>query len=572
LEKIGANKGVWSRFLDKKPFFMYQTKGLLGTWVKKRKAMKSRAILGVVPSVVVALLIVGVLLCQPVSSCYGPHITATISATEINIHENVTVNGVVCLGTEEDPTNLTVRVTFIRPDYSWIDNMVEADSETGEFTATQQLDMAGYWNVFPILGHINDRLGVTVIDPDYDPSNPPPVVGSPFLPNFVLIGAAISTVSMAAAVAITGRKKKPRKISSIRLFVQVALLFLIFFGMFIDHEILPRPASKIPVHEFLVATDVFGVEMADGFPVPFFGCYYPCGKTVTCALWEIQTYIYPFWNAQHGWGVDYNTSGLVRLAVVFGAVMLASVVFGKMFCGWVCPFGLYMDFLTYIRKLVKIPHKDFSEDFNKKFHQLGYIILALIIVLSVMFGAEAIANAQLIPGTQEGGFVYQYFSAPFCQVCPMKPLCILGQISVGLIRPEWVGQVTTGTFYEIGYYLTSVNLIALGVVTVASFFYRRAWCRICPLGALIALFNRFPPFKQISVVRLDKVEEKCTKCGICKRVCPTQVTEVYDKKGGDVTTSNCTLCLRCLEMCPEKDALQLKAAGKTVVRSRDWLN
>jgi polyferredoxin len=260
------------------------------------------------------------------------------------------------------------------------------------------------------------------------------------------------------------------------------------------------------------------------------------------------------------------------LAVVFGALILASVVLGKMFCGWVCPFGLYMDFLTYIRKLVKIPHKDFSEDFNKKFHQLGYIILALIIVLSVMFGAEAIANAQLIPGTEEGGFIYQYFSAPFCQVCPMKPLCILSQVSVGLIQPDWVGQVTTGTFYEIGYYLTSINLIVLGVVTVSSFFYRRAWCRICPLGALIALFSRFPPFNRISVVKLEKVEEKCTKCGICKRVCPTQVTEVYDKKGGDVTTSKCILCLRCLEMCPEKDALKLKAAGKTVVRSRDWLN
>jgi ferredoxin-type protein NapH len=75
----------------------------------------------------------------------------------------------------------------------------------------------------------------------------------------------------------------------------------------------------------------------------------------------------------------------------------------------------------------------------------------------------------------------------------------------------------------------------------------------------------------VSVLRLNKVEEKCTKCGICKRVCPTQVTEVYDKKSGDVTTSKCIMCLRCVEMCPYEDALQLKAAGKTVVRSRNWL-
>jgi len=537
--------------------------------VWKKRGIKSKAFF--VFTIVASLIVIGVLVCQPVSSCYGPHITATISDTQININENVTVTGKVCLGLEEDLINLTVRVTFVRPDYSWIDQPVEADSETGEFSVTQKLDMAGYWNIFPIYGHINDRLGVTVIDPLADSSDPPPIVGSPFKPNLLLIAAAVTTVSIGAVFAVTGLKKKTRKISSFRLFIQVALVFLIFFGMFVDHEILPQPASKIPVHEFLVGTNVLGVEMPDGFPVPFFGCYYPCGKTVTCALWEIQTYIYPFWQTARGWGVDYNSSGLVRLAVVFGAIILLSVLLGKFFCGWVCPFGLYMDLLTYLRKAVKIPHRDFSEVFNKKFHQLGYVILALLIVLSVIFGSEAIAGAQLVPGTEEGGFVYQYFSAPFCQVCPMKPFCVLLESSVGLIRFEWISQVTTGAFYELGYYVTSLNLLVLGVVTAAAFFYRRSCCRICPLGALIALFNRFPPFKWVSVLRLDKVEEKCTKCGICKRVCPTQVTEVYDKKGGDVTTSNCIMCLRCVEMCPYEDALRLKAAGKTVLKSRNWL-
>ncbi len=535
----------------------------------KKRGIKSKAFF--VFTIVASLIVIGVLVCQPVSSCYGPHITATISATEIYINENVTVTGTVCLGLEEGSTNLTVRVTFVRPDYSWIDQLVEVDNETGEFSVTQKLDMAGYWNIFPIYGHINDRLGVTVINPSADSSDPPPIVGSPFKPNLLLIAAAVTTVSIGAVFAVTGLRKKTRKISSFRLFIQVGLVFLIFFGMFVDHEILPQPASKIPVHEFLVGTNVLGVEMPDGFPVPFFGCYYPCGKTVTCALWEIQTYIYPFWETGRGWGVDYNSSGLVRLAVVFGAIILLSVLLGKFFCGWVCPFGLYMDLLTYLRKAVKIPHRDFSEDFNKKFHQLGYVILALIIVLSVIFGSEAIAGAQLVPGTEEGGFVYQYFSAPFCQVCPMKPFCVLLESSVGLIRFEWISQVTTGAFYELGYYVTSLNLLVLGVVTAAAFFFRRSWCRICPLGALIALFSRFPPFKWVSVLRLDKVEEKCTKCGICKRVCPTQVTEVYDKKGGDVTTSNCIMCLRCVEMCPYEDALRLKAAGKTVLKSRNWL-
>jgi formate hydrogenlyase subunit 6/NADH:ubiquinone oxidoreductase subunit I len=90
------------------------------------------------------------------------------------------------------------------------------------------------------------------------------------------------------------------------------------------------------------------------------------------------------------------------------------------------------------------------------------------------------------------------------------------------------------------------------------------------MGGLLALFNRVPPFKWVSAVRLDKTEEKCVKCGICKRVCPTQVTEVYEQKGGDVMTSQCIGCLRCVEMCPYEDALKFKFVGKTVCRSRNW--
>jgi polyferredoxin len=115
------------------------------------------------------------------------------------------------------------------------------------------------------------------------------------------------------------------------------------------------------------------------------------------------------------------------------------------------------------------------------------------------------------------------------------------------MKPDWIVKTQLVNF-PIGFY-TTTNLIVLALVTAAAFFFRRSWCKICPLGALIALFNRFPPFKWISGVRLDKVEEKCTKCGICKRVCPTRL-EVYEEKGGDVAASQCIYCLRCVEMCP----------------------
>jgi polyferredoxin len=122
-----------------------------------------------------------------------------------------------------------------------------------------------------------------------------------------------------------------------------------------------------------------------------------------------------------------------------------------------------------------------------------------------------------------------------------------------------------------GGYVTYLNLAILAVVTALALAYRRLWCRICPLGALTALFSTFTPFKQVALTKLEKNQKKCTNCGVCKRVCPTQATDVFEKKSGDVTESRCILCARCVEVCPYEDALSIKFAGKTIMQSRNWL-
>lgn len=499
--------------------------------------------------------------------CYGPHITSKVNSTQVNIGDAVTVTGQVCPAQE----NFSVRITFTRPDYTWIDQWVLTDSQTGEFNATQKLDMIGFWNIFPIYGHISDRLYTRVIDPA-NPDAPQPTPEHPlpaFKTNWNVIGLGVAGTILGVVALATGIPKRTRNVSSLRLFLQILFVFLLFFGVFIDHQNLPIPSEQIAPHEFIVGGSL--TPLPDGLPVPTLACWFPCGRTVTCPLWQLQVYIYPFWTGGHGFGVDYMWTGAVMLAVVIGLVLLASIVLGRWWCGWVCPFGLYMDLITRLRKALKIEHRLLPPHINEKFHQLAYIVLAALIVLSVLFASEAIAGTQLVPGTQVGGFTYTYFTAPFCQVCPMKPLCMLTQTSLGLLRPEWTLGTTTGQFWQLGQYITSLNLLIFGIVTIAGFYFRRSWCRICPLGGLIALFNRYPPFKWVSGVKIHKTEEKCTKCGVCKRVCPTQVTEVYERKGGDVTVPNCILCLRCVEMCPEKDCLKFKVCGKNVFKSRNWV-
>lgn len=530
--------------------------------------IKQRSILCFSIALLIAVCILSVQYIEPASPCFGPCITSNIDRTQLNVNETVTVSGQVCPAEE----NKTVRIAFAKPDYTYIDRFVLTDPITGNFSVTQKLDTAGYWNIFAIDGHISDRTFATVTDPA-NPNEPSPTssVPSVYKPNYEVIEAGLGILAFGIVVGLFGIRNKTRKISSLRLLVQVVLLLLIFFGTFIDHWGYLSPNAEIAPHEINLSTNVLGVSMPDGLPAPFFGCFYPCGRTMTCALWQIQAYIYPFFNVGPGWGVSYDSTGLARLAIVFGVIILAAVLLGRFFCGWVCPFGLYVDLTSRLRKALKIKHRSFSDRFNTRFHQLAYVILALLIIVSVVFGSQAITGTQLVSGTQRGGSVYTFYSAPFCQVCPMKPLCILVDASIGLMKPQWITQNTTGQFWQLGQFITSTNLIILAIVTVAAFFFRRSWCRICPLGGLIALFNRFPPFKWVSGVRLNKFEEKCTKCGICKRVCPTQITNVYEGQSGDVATSQCIYCLRCVEMCPSADCLQFKFAGKTVCKSRNWL-
>jgi Fe-S-cluster-containing hydrogenase component 2 len=394
------------------------------------------------------------------------------------------------------------------------------------------------------------------------------------------VAVLLFTIVVLAGILLILRfsKDKTRKVSSLRLFIQVAAVFAVFMGLIIGpfNQPLWEPLGPSP-RDRLIGTDLLGNQFPDGLSIPILACYYPNGRTVTCPIWQIQAYIFPFWNYPRGYEVIYSTSGLEKLAIVFGSIIVLSLVLGRFFCGWLCPFGLYMDLLTRLRKALRRKHLSFSEKTNNAVGQLRYIFIASFLILSVIFGSYAIFGTEIIPGTIPGGpegteaGIVGNINEPFCLICPVKPLCILAECAIGSMKYSYISQIVYEPLYMVGSYITSINLPIFVVITILSLAYRRFWCRICPLGALTALFSSFWPFKKIALMRLQKNEQKCTKCGVCKRVCPTQATQVYDKKGGDVTESRCMLCTRCVEMCPYEGALTLDFAGKTIIESRNWL-
>src|SRR3990170_8944687 len=294
----------------------------------------------------------------------------------------------------------------------------------------------------------------------------------------MLIFTAIVLVGIFCILKLT--KDKTKKVSTLRLFIQIVAVVAVFMGLILGPFGTPRwlPLGTAP-RDRLIGSNFFGNQFPDGLSVPILACYYPSGRTVTCPIWQIQAYIFPFWNTGRGYEVFYSTSGLEKLAIVFGSVIVMSLVLGRFFCGWLCPFGLYMDLMIRIRNVFGGRHLSFSKKTNTALGQLSYVIIAIVLVLSAIFGSYAIFGTQLIPGTIPGGpegteaGIVSNINEPFCLVCPMRPLCILVLCALGYMNFSYVSQITYGPLYIAGFYVTSINLAVLIIVTILAFAYRR---------------------------------------------------------------------------------------------------
>ena len=220
-------------------------------------------------------------------------------------------------------------------------------------------------------------------------------------PSYIVLPAFAAIIVVGIYIIYRFAKDKTSKVSSLRLFVQIAAAVAVFMGLILGPFDLPlyKPLGISP-RSLLVGAKFLGNQFPDGFSLPVLACYYPNGRTVTCPLWQLQAYIFPFWNYPRGYQVLYSTSGLEKIGIVIGLVALASIILGRFFCGWLCPFGLYMDVLTRIRKATRLRHLKFSAKTNTALAQSRYVIIAVFLILSVIFASYAIFGTQLIPGTQ----------------------------------------------------------------------------------------------------------------------------------------------------------------------------
>jgi ferredoxin-type protein NapH len=259
---------------------------------------------------------------------------------------------------------------------------------------------------------------------------------------------------------------------------------------------------------------------------------------------------------------------LYELVVLFAL----TIFLGRFFCGWLCPLGLILDIETLSRRALKIRHRILPNKLNIVLHKGRYLIALMFLLIPAilwLLDPQEIMVSPLMAQLLAGHYrPYGILLDPLIPlIVPWSNTATLNVASVNLSYP-YTQNIITFIGAEIGL----IFAIAFVAATLAGgFLVRRVWCRFCPTGCSIASVNQFKGLGGVPLLHIDKDEEKCTKCGVCKRVCPLQVNEVYDQKGGKIKTSQCMLCVRCVEMCPYEGTLKLKLGSKIVFKSRNWL-
>ena len=74
----------------------------------------------------------------------------------------------------------------------------------------------------------------------------------------------------------------------------------------------------------------------------------------------------------------------IPLLYVLIVVFAMTIVLGRLYCGWLCPFGLIMDLVIPLRKAFGIRYRIVPEKLNKILHQSRYVILLFFLSVPII--------------------------------------------------------------------------------------------------------------------------------------------------------------------------------------------
>ncbi len=125
-------------------------------------------------------------------------------------------------------------------------------------------------------------------------------------------------------------------------------------------------------------------------------------------------------------------------------------------------------------------------------------------------------------------------------------LSIVLSAIAGVAAFEWIspiGALHRGIIYGFGFGWTFVLIVFMFDL----FAVRNGFCgHLCPLGGFYSLTGRY------GFLRIGYDKAKCTSCMKCIDICPEkQVLHMVNEQSGPVLSGECINCGRCIEVCDD---------------------
>lgn len=204
----------------------------------------------------------------------------------------------------------------------------------------------------------------------------------------------------------------------------------------------------------------------------------------------------------------YPDPFIKTLAFIFFIAL--AIVGNKVICGWACPFGALQELIYSFPILRKMKQWKLPFWLTNTIRSLLFLGMLLF-----LFG---------IAGDRKGFVIYHY----------LNPFNLFD-----LDFDHWM------------------ILLTVVVFLILAFFTYRPFCQlICPFGLMSWVAEK------ISLFRVIINEEKCTKCGACIKVCPSNAAK--GKVESNTFPADCFSCARCLNVCPV-DAIHYRSIWPSTI-------
>ncbi len=211
---------------------------------------------------------------------------------------------------------------------------------------------------------------------------------------------------------------------------------------------------------------------------------------------------------------------------VVAALVVLTLIFGRLYCSVICPLGVFQDGVAHVaghwrkNRYAWTPAKRW----------LRYGVLAVFTAL-LLAGVTSLTSL-------------------------IAPYSAYGRMVSALVQPLWMWgnnalawaaeRVDSYAFYSVDVWMKSAVTLAVAAVTavvisVLAWRGGRTWCNtICPVGTVLGFVSKY------SWIRPVIDTSKCNGCGLCARNCKASC---IDSATHTIDYSRCVACMDCLSKC-----------------------